>query len=96
MTKTKGSSKEINATGTQAGASVGDGNVVPTLLRDDPDPPHIIFLPLMKLAKMINEGSVKLAASPSDRRSAEKLKGLAQELDVHGLHMNIDKQNLKK
>jgi len=85
---------------TQFRGSIDDGNTVPTLLREE-DPEldeilHPIILPLKKLAIMVNEGSVNLAATPSDRLTAKNLKKLTQKLHEHGLHIDIAKQKTNK
>jgi hypothetical protein len=70
------------------GASVGDGVVVPTGKNSSFHPGPII-LPLKKIHQMINEGSIKLVASPQNRLAAKKLKGLTQKLSKYGFNIDI-------
>ncbi len=74
----------------------GDGNDVPVLLSDELPEPHPVILSLKKLATMIDKGSVLLSASPKNKNSATKLKTIAQELEKHGLPINVNEKKGSK
>jgi hypothetical protein len=52
--------------------------------------------PLSRLYRMVKEGSITLAASPVDLRSAKELKALKQELAKHDINIDLSQVKMKK